>query len=217
MHIMRLYDVSSSADSLRIRVALAEKGLSERVEFVDVDQQPGDSSLDLSLDIYPHGAVPILELADGSFVSGVSAITEHLDNIDGAPTLIGKTQKERSLVHQMQKRAEQELLYALGSYFYYGTPSGSSTLDAFQLPPWEGRDEWAVLERERALSGMHYFDAVLANQPYVAGESFSMADITLWSALHFAAYLGIQEPADCKSLKAWHSQMCQRPAIRIPA
>lgn len=215
MHIMRLYDVSSSADSLRIRVAVAEKGLSDRMEFVDFDHT--DRSQGPSVDMYPHGTVPVLELGDGSFVSGVSAITEHLDSIDGMPTLMGKSQQERALVRKMQKRAEQELLYALGSFFFYGTPSGSSTLEAFQLPHWEGRDEWAALERERALSGMHYFDTVLATQPYVAGESFSMADITLWSALHFAAHLGIEEPSDCDSLKAWHSEMCRRPAIRIPA
>ncbi|MFS8974516.1 glutathione S-transferase N-terminal domain-containing protein [Cupriavidus necator] len=214
---MRLYDVSFSTDSLRIRVALAEKGLADQVEFVETDVSSAAHDEAAFADIYPGGAVPILELDDGTFVSGVNAITEHLDNLDGSPVLTGATQKERALVQRMQRCAEQELLYALGSYFYYGTPGGSIALEAFQLPLWDGRAEWAALERERAVSGMHYFDGVLATQPYVAGDRFSMADITLWSALHVASSLGIDEPPGCESLRAWHSEMCQRPAIRIPA
>ncbi|WP_420993659.1 glutathione S-transferase family protein [Cupriavidus sp. 30B13] len=131
---MHLYDVSTSTDSLRIRVALAEKGLSDQIELVEIDMPTSAHDEAPFADIYPGGAVPILELDDGTFVSGVTAITEHLDNLDGSPVLTGTTQKERALVQRMQRCAEQELLYALGGYFYYGTPGGRLALEAFQLP-----------------------------------------------------------------------------------
>lgn len=131
--------------------------------------------------------------------------------------LTGITPKDKAIIHMMQKRAERELLYAVGNYFHYGTPGAGPAVEAYKLPQWEGRTEWGALERNRAVDGMRYFDSVLSRQPYVAGEQFSMADITLWAGLYFAAFAEIAIPEECTFLKTWHAKVSKRPSVKHPA
>jgi glutathione S-transferase len=63
----------------------------------------------------------------------------------------------------------------------------------------------------------YFWDRTLANQPYVAGHKFSMADITLIAGLVFANIAQAEIPEECKSLKAWHARMVERPSVKNPA
>ncbi len=67
-----------------------------------------------------------------------------------------------------------------------------------------------ALERNSAVDEMHYFDSVLST-PYVAGEQFSMAEITLWAGLYFVAFAEITIPEECTSPKTWHAKVSERP------
>ena len=69
-------------------------------------------------------------------------------------------------------------------------------------------------QRDKALKGMHYFDGVLKRQPFVAGEAFSMADITVIGGLIFAGLLELPVPAECEALQAWYARMQERPSIK---
>ena len=68
-------------------------------------------------------------------------------------------------------------------------------------------------QRDRALEGMRYFDQVLADNEFVAGDEYSMADITVFAGLAFADFANIEVPTECTHLKAWHQRMGQRPAL----
>ncbi|MGF6127823.1 glutathione S-transferase [Pseudomonas frederiksbergensis] len=214
---MRIYDFPTFPNPLRIRIALAEKGLANQVEFVLVDLPAAEHKQPPFLAINPEGTVPVLELDDGTYISECTAITVYLDHLQGESTLTGITPKDKAIIHMMQKRAERELLYAVGNYFHYGTPGAGPAVEAYKLPQWQGRTEWGALERKRAVDGMHYFDNVLSKQPYVAGEQFSMADITLWAGLYFAAFAEIAIPEECTSLKTWHAKVSERPSVKQPA
>jgi glutathione S-transferase len=61
---------------------------------------------------------------------------------------------------------------------------------------------------------MHYFDAVLKRQPFVAGEAFSMADITVIGGLIFAGLVKLPVPAECRDLQAWYARMQERPSVK---
>ncbi|GAC1528566.1 MAG: hypothetical protein NVS2B4_06580 [Ramlibacter sp.] len=73
--------------------------------------------------------------------------------------------------------------------------------------------DWGMKQRQRSVDGMRYLDSVLAQQPFFAGEKFSMADITLFAGLGFADFAKIDVPADCKHLTAWCARMAQRPSM----
>ncbi|CAN7631471.1 glutathione S-transferase [Paraburkholderia sp. DD10] len=214
---MKIFDIPGFPNPLRIRIVLAEKNLASQVEFIKVDLPAAEHRQAAFLAINPTGTVPVLQLDDGTYISECTAITEYLDTLDGNPVLTGKSPKEKALVHMMQKRAESELIDAVGIYFHHATPGLGPALQAFKSPDWEGRREWGERSRDKAIAGMRYFDKVVAAQPYVAGEFFSMADITVWAGLVFAGFANIPVPEDCTALLNWRQTVDERSSVKNPA
>jgi glutathione S-transferase len=60
---------------------------------------------------------------------------------------------------------------------------------------------------------MRYLDEVLGKQPYLAGERFTVADITAFAGLAFADFAKIDIPADLANLRAWRARVAERPSI----
>lgn len=214
---MRIFDIPGFPNPLRVRIVLAEKNLSSQVEFVKVDLPAAEHKQPEFLAINPTGTVPVLQLDDGTYISECTAITEYLDNLDSDPVLTGRTPKQKAVIHMMQKRAESELIDPVGIYFHHATAGLGPALQAYKRPDWEGRAAWGERERERALAGMRYFDSVLSQQPYVAGDTFSMPDITVWAGLLFAGFANIAIPEECNALTAWRSRIDERPSVKNPA
>lgn len=211
---MKIYDRPGFPNPARIRIVLAEKGLDDRVEFVPVDLIAAEHKQPSFLALNPSGVLPVLQLGDGTFISESTAITEYLDNLDGHPTLTGRTPKEKALIHMMQRRAEAELIDPVGDYFHHATGGLGAALQAFKSPQWEGRAEWGERQRARAVAGMRYFDTVLRSDPFVAGEAFSMADITLFAGLMFAGAAGIPIDDTLSSLIGWQARVADRDSVR---
>jgi glutathione S-transferase len=214
---MKVFDIPGFPNPLRIRIALAEKGLASSVEFIKIDLPAAEHKQPAFLAINPLGTVPVLQLDDGTNISECTAITEYLDNQDGNPILTGKTPKEKAIIHMMQKRAESELENPIGYYFHYATPGLGAGLQPYKSPEWEGRVEWGNRQRDKAVAGIKYFDQVLRSQPYVAGDSFSMADITVYAGLVFAGFASIAIPEECTALVAWQAKLQERPSVKNPA
>jgi glutathione S-transferase len=215
--MMKIHDFAPGPNPARIRIALAEKGLASRVSFVPVDLPGAEHKQPAFLAINPAGTVPVLELDDGTYISECTAITEYLDHLDGNPVLTGRTPRERGVIHMMQKRAEAELIEPVGVYFHHATPGLGPVLERYKRPDWTGRADWGRAQGERALAGMAYFDGVLQTQLYVAGQQFSMADITVWAGLMFADFARLPIPPACTALAAWRVRMAERPSVKHPA
>jgi glutathione S-transferase len=191
---MKIHDWHTGPYPARVRIALAEKNMQSRVEFVSVDLWKGEHKK--------------LELDDGTLIAECTAITEYLDVLDGAPTLTGRTPREKGLIHMMSKRAELELLDAISVYFHHATPGLGPHVEIYQ------NAEWGFRQRDKALRGMHYFDGILKRQPFVAGEVFSMADITVIGGLIFAGLVELAVPTECEALQAWYARMQERPSVK---
>ena len=204
---MKIYEHKGFPNPMRVRVALAEKGLTDGVEFVPVDVTKGEHKTPVFLARNPSGTVPVLELDDGTNIAECTAITEYLDHLDGDPVLTGRTAKDRAMIAMMQRRAEAGLLDAVSAYFHHATPGLGPRLEPYQ------NREWGEKQRERAIGGMRYLDGVLATRPYLAGDRFSVADITALAGLAFAGFAAIDIPEECASLKAWHARVSQRPSV----
>src|SRR6202161_1877031 len=187
---MRIYYWPTDHYPARVRIALAEKNLQSRVRFVTVNLRKGEHKKADFLAINYSGTLPVLELDDGTFIAECMAITEYLDALDGAPALTGRTPREKGLIHMMSKRAELELLDAISVYFHHATPGLGPDVEIYQ------NAEWGFRQRDKALRGMHYFDSVLKRQPFIAGEVFSMADITVIGGLIFAGIVKLPAPPE---------------------
>ncbi len=206
--MMKIYDWPTGPYPTRVRIALAEKNLRSRVQFVSVDLWKGEHKRPEFLVKNYSGTLPVLELDDGTFIAECTAITEYLDALDGAPTLTGGTPRDRGLIHMMNKRAELELLDAISVYFHHATPGLGPEVERYQ------NAEWGFHQREKASRGMRYFDGVLQRQSFVAVEAFSMADITVIAGLVFAELLKLRVPAECETLQEWYARMRERPSVK---
>lgn len=205
---MRIYDWFDGPYPARVRIALAEKGLLDRVEFISVNLWTGEHKKPEFLAINYSGTLPVLELDDGTLIAECTAITQYLDVLDGSPTLTGQAAKEKGLIHMMTKRAEIEFLDAVSVYFHHATPGLGAHVELYQNPEWGNR------MRDKAIRGMHYFNRVLGQQPFVAGDTFSMADIAVLGGMIFASLVKLAVPDECAALRAWHARMQERPSVR---
>ncbi len=204
---MKIYDFEGFPNPARVRIALAEKGATDQFEFVSVNVPEGEHRKPEFLSKNPSSAVPVLELDDGTCICECTAITEFIDHEFEGIRLTGEGPKERALVHMMQRRAEQILMDAVGTYFHHATPGLGAEIEGYQ------NVEWGEKQKEKAVAGMKYFDSVLAESEFVAGNNFSMADITVFAGLGFADFAKINIPAECHHLAAWRDRMANRPSI----
>jgi len=205
---MKIYEFQGFPNPARVRIALAELAMSDDVEFISVDVPAGEHKKPQFLKINPSGAVPVLELDDGTTIAECTAITEYLDHVgDRQGALTGRSAKQRAVIHMMQRRAETSLLDAVGAYFHHATPGLGPDIEEFQSK------EWGLHQKDQAIKGMKYFDSVLATQPFIAGDDFSMADITAFAGLNFADAAQIDIPKDCTHLLSWRKKIGQRPSI----
>jgi glutathione S-transferase len=211
---MKIYDTPGFPNPARIRIVLAEKGLEPMFQFVPVDLMAAEHKQPAFLAKNPNGVVPVLELDDGVYISECVAITEYLDNLDGNPVLTGKTPREKAMIHMMQKRADDWMIDGIGIYFHYATPGLGAALQPYKAPEWAGRKEWGERQLQKFNYGLKYFDGILAKMPYLAGQQFSMADITVYAALLHAAFLSITVTDEYPALKAWQAKVAERPSVK---
>ncbi len=204
---MKIYDFEGFPNPARVRIALAEKGLTDQVEFVSVNVPEGEHKSEAFRAKNPSGLVPALELDDGTVISECSAITEYLDGLAGEATLTGRTPKERAVIHMMQRRAESELMDAVGAYFHHATPGLGPDIETNPC------EEWGHRQKDRAEKSMAYFDQVLETQDFLAGDAFTIADITAFAGLAFADFAKIDIPETYHNLRAWRDRVSARPSI----
>jgi glutathione S-transferase len=107
----------------------------------------------------------------------------------------------------MNLRAEAGLLNAVGTYFHHATPGLGPDLETYQCA------EWGNKQKETATETMAYLDAVLEHNEYLAGNAFSVADITAFAGLAFADFAKVDIPENLTNLTAWRAKVSERPSI----
>ena len=204
---MRIFDIEGFPNPAHVRIALAEKGATDKVEFVSVDVMNGEHRTNAFKAMNPDASVPCAELDDGTHLSQVTAITEYIDGTFEGPSLFGDTPKDRAVIHMMNRRAENGLVDAVGAYFHFATDGLGPELETYQ------NSDWGLRQREVAIQTMTYLDGVLSTSDFLAGDQFSMADITAFAGLAFADFAKVDIPENLHNLIKWRAQMAQRPSI----
>ena len=204
---MKVYDVEGFPNPARVRIALAEKNAVDKVEFVTVDVMGGAHREPAFLEKNPSGTVPVLELDNGTAISECTAITEYIDHTFEGISLTGKNPEQRAAIHMMNRRGESMLLDAVGAYFHHATDGLGPALETNQ------NKDWGLSQKEVALKGMKYFNDVLGKQKFVAGNEFSMADITVFAGLAFADFAKIEISESLTNLQKWRADFAARPSL----
>ncbi|MBX2799549.1 MAG: glutathione S-transferase [Myxococcales bacterium] len=203
---MKVFETPGFPNPLRIRMALAEKG-AEDVEFVEVDVMAGEHRSEAFRAKNPDATVPYLELEGGTCISQCTAIIEYIDGAYPGPSLIGDDAEQRAVTQMMNRRAEAGLLDAVGAYFHHATPGLGPDLETHQ------NEAWGLRQRDVAVRTMRYLDEVLADSTFLAGDAFSMADITAYAGLVFADFAKVGIPSDLTALLAWRGRVAARPSV----
>ncbi|GAB5380169.1 MAG: glutathione S-transferase [Aliiglaciecola sp.] len=204
---MKIYDVANFPNPLRVRIALAEKNALSAVQFVPVDVLNGEHRQKAFLDKNPNGTVPVLELDDGTYIAECSAIIEYIDMMHSGPDLLGTSAKQKALVHMLQRRMESNVLDAVANYFHHATEGLGPDLETTQFA------DWGEFQKQRAQAGMKYANELLEENKFIAGDEFSVADITLYAGLVFADFAKVDIDSSLKALAKWRSLVAARPSL----
>ncbi|AXS42009.1 glutathione S-transferase [Breoghania sp. L-A4] len=204
---MKIYDAEGFPNPARVRIALAEKGATDKVQFIPVDVMGGEHRTDAFRAKNPDAVVPCLELDDGMHISQCDAIIEYIDGSFDGPSLTGKAPKDRARIAMMNLRAENGLLNAVGAYFHHATPGLGPDLETDQCVEWGNR------QKRVAGDTMAYLDKVLEKDEFLAGEAFSVADITAFAGLAFADFAKVDIPESLTHLRAWRDRIAERPSV----
>ncbi|TKW74974.1 MAG: glutathione S-transferase family protein [Bradyrhizobium icense] len=201
---MKLYDLKAGTNPRRVRIFLSEKGVD--IPKVEVDMLKGENRSEDFLAKNPMGTMPVLELDDGTFLSESVAICRYIEELHPDPPLMGTNARERALVEMWNRRAELELLRPITDAFVHLSPF------------WAGRREQipatGEASRQAALSRMAWLDAELAGRPYLAGDAYTIADITAQCACVLGKNTGTPIPPDLSSLTRWFAGVSARPTAR---
>ena len=206
---MKFYDCKTAPSPRRVRIFLAEKGV--EVETIQVDLASGDQFSDAFRAVNPDCVVPALELDDGSHISEVLAICQYFEEMYPEPALLGSTAEERARVTMWNAKVEQQGLWAMAEAFR----NSAKGLKNHAVPgpnAYPQIPELAERGRARVLQFFHRLDGQLAGNRFLAGDSFSMADITAMVFVDFARWIKIELPAEAKNVATWYAEVSKRPS-----
>jgi glutathione S-transferase len=207
---LKLYQSAGSPNSRRVRIFLAEKGL--KLTLVPVDLGKGEQRSDEYRLINPRQMVPVLVLEDGTAIGEVPAIWRYLEETYPTKPLLGASPTEKALVTMWERRAELEGFAAVME----GVRNAAAGLKGRAIAgPHDYEQIPALVERSklRVANFLSDLDARLTDSPFVAGEQFSVADITALVTIDFAAKaLGISTSEKQRGLRHWHSAASSRPS-----
>jgi glutathione S-transferase len=201
---MKLYDYTLAPSPRRVRIFLAEKGISVALEQVDIMRNANRTPEFYARN--PLGSLPILELDDGSYLSESVAICRYFEEIHPEPPLFGKGAKERALVEMWNRRVELSIFAPVGHVW--------SHLSEVSVGRGKRIPAFGEIQREAAKSGFAILDAALSGSEFLAGAKFSIADITTVCMVDFARTVEIEIQPAQNNLARWYATVSSRPSAK---
>jgi len=201
---VKLYDSGRSPNPRRVRIFLAEKGLS--VPLVPVDLGKLEQRDGAYLAVNPRGRTPALELDDGEVITESLAICRYFEELHPEPPLFGTGPLGRARVETWQRRIELELLFPVMHVFRHTHPH-MAALENPQVPA------WAEANRPRVFDFLAFLDGHLRTRDFVA-DSFSVADITGPYTIDLMKPARLAVPEELAEVRRWHHLIAERPSAK---
>lgn len=199
---MKIYDTKTAPTPRRVRIFLAEKKI--EMEYEQVDLQKGENLSQLMRAKNPIGKVPILELDDGTCISESDAICAYFEALQPVPYLFGETALEKGQIMMWQRQVEFCLFMQVGMCFQHST---GYFKDRMTPVPEFGKEAGI-----NAVKFLRVLEQRLSASQYIAGEKFSIADITTLCAIDFARVVHIKLCDKHPHLQRWYQEVNARPS-----
>ncbi len=200
---MKLFDGGRAPNPRRVRVFLAEKGM--KVPLVPVDMGAMGHRADEIRVRNPLQRLPVLELDDGTILTESVAICRYFEELQPQPPLFGQGALGKAQVEMWQRRMELELMMRVAHAFRHIHPA-MKEWEVPQVP------EWGEANKPKVVDFLRFIDGELAGREFIAGDAYSIADITGLIAVDFMKPARIQVPDECANVRRWHEAVSARPS-----
>lgn len=199
---MKIYEDRLAPNPRRVRIFLAEKGVD--AEYLQVDIGKGEHRTPEFREKSPLALLPVLELPDGGYLSETMAICRYIEELHPEPSLFGTTALERADIEMWNRRMEFEIFWPIAFVFRNTHAYFRDVLP--QVP------EFGEVSRQHAFDRLAWLNEVLESRQYIAGDRFSVADITALCGLDFGRITGTTIQDEHRELKRWHASVSARPS-----
>lgn len=200
---MKIIETRSAPNPRRVRIFLAEKGIA--VPFEEVDLMAGDLKSVAFRQKNPMERVPVLELDDGTCISESVAICRYFEELQPEPALFGRGPIGRAMVEMWNRRLELGLFFHVAQHFRHLHPK-MAHLEVPQVA------EWGRANKPKALEMLVLLEERLGRSRFVAGDEYSIADITALVGIDFMKPARIERPPGLDHLARWYAEMVARPS-----
>ena len=204
---MKLYDFPRAPNPRRVKIFACEKNI--ELELINCDMAKKEHKTPEFLRKNPSGKIPVLELDDGRCISESVAICRYLESLEPEPNLFGKDSYESAYIESRNRHIEFELWTQIGISWVNGPIVGSlGIIDQIA--------EAKNMSDKNVRSFYDRLDKEFASAEYVAGNCFSIADITLITAIDFASEMVDLKPQnELENLARWFSLVSSRLSMKI--
>ena len=202
---MRIIETRSAPNPRRMRIFLAEKHIS--IPYEEIDIMTGAARSADFTGRNPMQRVPVLVLDDGTAISESIAICRYFEELQPEPPLFGRGAVGRATVEMWHRRVERGLWDAVASAFRHL----NARMSALEMPQVAA---WGEANKPKAREMLALLDAELGRRRFVAGDDYSVADITALVAVDFAKPARVERPPGLKNLDRWHAEVSARPSAK---
>ena len=202
---MKIIETRQAPNPRRVRIFLAEKGIT--VAFEEVDLMKGALKTPEMTKLNPTQRVPILVLDDGTAISETMAICRYFEETKPEPALFGHSAIGRANVEMWNRRMELGLMSHVTQAFRHTHPA-MAHLEVPQVK------DWGEANKQKALDVLAMLDQELAGNEFIAGDAYTVADITALVAIDFMRPARITVPDALGHVKRWHAAVSARPSAK---
>jgi len=201
---VKIYETKTAPSPRRVRIFLAEKGIA--MEYVQLDIEKGENLTAAMRAKNPMAKVPILQLDDGRCISEAASICRYFEEIQPEPALMGSTALEKAQVDMWQRQCEFYLFMQVGMCFQHSTAYFKDRMTPIK--------EYGEVAAKNALDFLKILDTRLAESEFIAGDRFSIADITALCAIDFARVVKIRISDEQLNLQRWYQAVSSRASAQ---
>ena len=201
---MKLYNNPMANSPRKVRMFLVEKNITD-VEIVNIDLMQGEHKTPEYRAIAPNSRIPALQLDDGTVVMESTAICRYLESLYPEPNLFGESPMEIASIEMWQCRVHNELMIPLAMGFRHLHPA---------MAKMETQNkEYGETQKNIGMKSLKYFNGVLAESKFIAGERYTFADIQMISTTDFFIGLNQLELEDYPEIERHTKLMSERPSF----
>ena len=204
---MKIYEFDGGANPKRLRAFLSEKGILDDMEFVRLDITKGENRALAFKRKNSKGTLPVLELDDGVIITEGVAICRYFELTNPDPSLMGTSATEQAVIEMWNRRIELGLFRCIEDVV-------RNTNDFFKDIVIQ-TEEVAEVGRKTAVRECEWLDAELIDRRYVAGDRFSIADITLGAVFYLGVPSIIEVNGRYKNIARWYEHVSKRDSFKL--